>query len=356
MARAQLSNELFNLGPSPVRKPIAFQAEAFPFLKNNEYFNPVNPGETYFGFRGSAAAVFQIGPGNRARLTTGLMVQEQYGGKTLVKPVLNLTLVSANRWQYHFGALQSGTRHGLLEPMYNYEHVLFQPLEYGIQARKSSSRLFFDGWVEWRRQMNAGTGEQEMIIGGLSAEPLLLQAGRWRLSSPLQGTIVHRGGQALLPPKPISNRINTAGGLSLKTADTGLVLEGFYLQSLDGSPNPTQPFSNGWAAMANARVRMGRYHTVAATWWYGREFQTVLGSPVFSNVNEKDVYANAHTRRLLMLRYVYSRPILGENLFLDVRLEPHYDLERGRAEFSHGLYLKFVTSGGFSPPRLPGLF
>ena len=108
--------------------------------------------------------------------------------------------------------------------------------------------------------------------------------------------------------------------------------------------------------MGNAGKRLGKYHMGAASWWFAREFVSTLGNPVFSNVNLSYVYAHEHTRRLAMLRYVYSRPILGNNLWIDARLEPHYDLERGKAEFSHGLYLRYIKQGSFNIPRIPGFF
>ena len=83
---AQLPNTLFNQQPAPPRKSIGLQADVFPFLKNNEYFNAINPGETLFGFRTSVAGVFNLQPGGKARLTTGVMLQENYGdAKTLIK-------------------------------------------------------------------------------------------------------------------------------------------------------------------------------------------------------------------------------------------------------------------------------
>ena len=354
---AQLPNVVFNQQAAAPRKSIGLQADVFPFLKNNEYFNGINTGETYFGFRTSVAGVFNLQPGGKARLTTGLMVQQNYGAeKTQVKPVFTLALTSYKGWNYVFGALVSGTRHGLIEPLYNYEQVLTQPLEYGIQVRKVGPALFYDGWLEWRQQMNAKTGTQEMLVAGQHLQPRLWDGKNSSLSLPLQGVLVHQGGQALTPPKAISTRVVAAAGLRLAAKDTSWFLEGYGLQSIDNSPNPQQPWKNGFAFMGNAGKRLGKYHMVAASWWFAREFVSTLGNPVFSNVNLSYVYAHEHTRRLAMLRYVYSRPILGNNLWIDARLEPHYDLERGKAEFSHGLYLRYIKQGSFNIPRIPGFF
>ena len=354
---AQLPNDLFNQQPAPPRKPIGLQTDVFPFLKNNEYFNRINPGETLFGFRTSVAGVFNLQPGGKARLTTGLLIQENYGdAKTVIKPLFSLSLTSYNEWNYVFGALQSGTRHGLIEPLYNYEQVLTQPLEYGIQVRKNSRRLFYDGWLEWRQRFDDGKGTREMLVAGQHFQPRIALGGKTTLSVPLQALLIHQGGQSVNNPLPISTRINAAAGLRLSGNDTGWVMEGYALQSLDNSPNPQQPWSNGYAFMANIQKRFGRYHRVAASWWFAREFTSTLGSPVFTNVNLEYPYAYQHTRRIAMLRYVYSRPIAGNNLWLDVRIEPHYDFESAGVEFSHGLYLRYLRSGSFSIPRIPGFF
>jgi hypothetical protein len=353
---AQLPNDVLNLAPPAPRKPIGLSFEAFPFLKNNEYFNTINPGETYFGFRTQAAAVFNLQPGGKAQLSTGIMIQENYGGKTTVKPVFQLSLKSYSEWNYIFGALKSGTRHGLIEPLYNYEQTLFQPIEYGIQVRKNNNRVFYDGWLEWRQQLNPVSNRQEMLIAGQHFDYKLINGKRGFVSFPMQAILVHQGGQALNPPVNISTRINAAAGIRLGKRDTSLLAEFYALQSLDNSPNPSQPWKNGWATMTNLRIRFKRFHTLAATWWFAREFSTTTGSPVFSNVNLNNVYANSHSRSLAMLRYVYSRPILGSKIWIDARIEPHYDFQRGRTEFSHGLYVKYITTGEIKIPRIPGLF
>lgn len=354
---AQLPNDVFNQQPSPPRKSIGLQADVFPFLKNNEYFNSVNPGETLFGFRTSLAGVFNLQPGGKARLTTGLLIQENYGdAKTVIKPVFSLSLTSYKEWNYVLGALQSGTRHGLIEPLCNYEQVLTQPLEYGIQVRKNKPRLFYDGWLEWRQRFNADRRTREMLVAGQHIQPRFPMGKNVTLSLPLQALLVHHGGQSVNYPVPISTRITAAAGARLAGNDTGWVLEGYALQSMDNSPNPQQPWKNGFAYMANIQKRFGRYHRLAATWWFSREFISTLGNPVFSNVNLDYPYASKHTRRIAMLRYVYSRPIVGNTLWIDARIEPHYDFERAGVEFSHGLYLRYIRSGSFSIPRIPGFF
>jgi len=355
--RAQLPNLLFNQQPAPPRKSIGLQADVFPFLKNNEYFNAINPGETFFGFRTSVAGVYNLQPRGKARLTAGLLIQENYGeAKTVVKPIFSLSLTSYKEWNYVFGALFSGTRHGLIEPLYNYEQVLTQPLEYGIQVRRDNKRLFYDGWLEWRQRFNAGSGTREILLAGQHIQPRLFVGKNTTLSLPMQMVLIHQGGQSMSSPLPVSTRIAATAGLRLGDNDTGLVIEGYALQSFDNSPNPQQPWKNGYALMVNLQKRFGHHHRIAASWWFAREFTSTLGNPVFTNVYLGYPYANEHTRRVAMLRYVYSRPILGNNLWIDARIEPHYDFERAGVEFSHGLYLRYIKSGSFSIPRIPGFF
>lgn len=352
LLNGQLSNELLNLSPKLPFKPTVVSFEAFPFLKNNEYFNAIHPGETIFGFRSAAAGHFLL-KSNNARLTLGALIQQEYGdSRSRLMPLMTLELISKSDWHYHFGALVSGTRHGMLDAMYDYENALKQPLEYGIQARKMSEKLFFDGWIEWRSKLRPEIRQREMIIAGLNADMTLLKAGNLKLSLPLQATIVHQGGQVVQNPLPVVTRLNAAAGIRFGTADTGVLLESYYLQSLDNSPNPSQPWVNGWASMTNFRVRFARYHHLALSWWYGREFTTTVGSPVFSGVNTNYVYAHAHTRPLAMARYVFARPVIGSHIWIDVRVEPFYDVSASRFEFSHGLFLKYVTAGSLRIPRL----
>jgi hypothetical protein len=57
-----------------------------------------------------------------------------------------------------------------------------------------------------------------------------------------------------------------------------------------------------------------------------------------------------------MLRYVYSRPIIPGKIWMDLRIEPYYDVERKGVEMSQGLYFRYVEELGFSKPKWMGLF
>ncbi len=353
---AQLSNDIFRMQPAMPESRWGTTFEATQFLKNNEYFNHINPGETIFGFQVKGLLHYRIQ--SNTTFSTGVFLQKDFGDAgffTKAIPIFNFQ-IKKNKWVYNLGNIQPHIFHNLPEPMLNYENLFMHPVELGLQAKRQGKRLNYDAWLEWRQKMDETKGRQEMIIFGQSLEENLVQTGGITLSIPAAATIYHQGGQGLAIPTPIATRINTMIGLRFKTNDSNFFLENLFLNSLDNSPTPVQPYKNGWASMTNLRFRLKKYHQIALTWWYANEFQTTLGNTMFTNVNLKDPYLHSGVRRLAMLRYVFSRPIAGNKLWMDFRVEPYYDLDYKKTEFSSGLFFRYVSTLDIKKPRWMGGF
>ncbi|MBL7812021.1 MAG: hypothetical protein JNL57_07320 [Bacteroidetes bacterium] len=347
---AQLSNRSFLLQPSAPTTRWGMSLDVLHFIKNNEYFSNLNPGATFIGVQGQGLIHYRLNEQNTLR--TGIFLQQNYGeSKPIARPVFQLDL-KKKKWNFLFGNVLPHVNHGLPEPVYNYENVFTHPLETGLQIKHRSSRIDYDLWLDWRQRANAEKGRQEQLFFGQSAEISLIKTHTLKFSVPAFATIFHRGGQALQTNYiPMATRILAGGGGRFYLADSALILEGLCFQSLDNSPTPSQPFTNGWAGMGNIRLRLHHWHEVALSMWYAREFTSTFGAPMFSNVNLQDVYLNRNTRYLAMLRYVVSRPLVERKLWIDFRVEPYYDFQYKKTEFSMGLYFRYLGSNNL---RIPG--
>lgn len=352
---AQLNNEFFIRGTELPKTKLGLTVDGMQYLKNNEYFNAINPGETWFGFQASAAAHYKIH--SSLTFSAGFLAQKEFGSSSFfskASPIFNFGL-KKGKWNLNLGTVRPHVFHGLPDAMYSYENILTQPVELGLQALRNGPGSQYDGWLNWRQMLNKEKGLREQIVFGQSLIQNLYNGKKWRLNMPIAGTIYHSGGQNLNVPGHLVTRIQAAAAIRMGRQDSSFAIEYYVLSSFDNSPTLSQPFGDGWANMVNARIRIKKYHSIAATWWYGREFVTDLGNQIFSSVNVENGYANSAVRRLVMLRYVFCKPLVS-GLWMDFRLEPHYDFEYGKAEFSHGLYFRYVKPIDIRLPKFPGLF
>lgn len=351
----QLSNRTLRYGEVYPQTKYGFNLEALQYTRNTEYFHNLNPGSTMFGFQLSPGFHYRIT--NKVRMSTGIMLQRDFGDyKSLSRaiPFFNFGFTYKN-WVWNLGNIKPHVHHNVIEPLLNYENFITQPIEGGLQGVRQTDKMKYDFWLEWRQKANGEEGIQEKIVFGHSLEELLLNTSRLSLSIPLQTIIYHQGGQALNVSSHVATRLNGAAGIRLQNQNNSLLCEAFALYSADNSDTRMQPFQNGWASMVNARYLPGKYHEIAVTWWHARQFVTSTGNPVFSSVNLNDVYLNRNTRRLAMFRYVYSRPIVADKLWVDFRLEPYYDFEAANFEFAQGLFFRYVENLNIKIPRWMGL-
>lgn len=353
--QAQLSNNLFRQNTQLPQTKYGISFEALQFLKNNEYFNSINPGETLFGFQTKTQFHYRLN--SNARFSAGALLQHDFGDERFFSkatPLFNLELRKKS-WLFNLGNVQPHVLHNMNEAMLSYENTMRQPVELGLQALHETSKMRYDAWLHWQQKADGMRNRQEQIIFGQSWEQKLLKMGSITLSIPFQAIVFHNGGQALNLSSRVSTRMAGCVGLRLTNADTSFVLESFVFQSLDNSSTLSQPYQNGNASMTNLRFHPHKYHEIALTWWFAREFISPTGNSMFSNANLNDVYQNRNTRQFAMLRYVYSRPIVANKIWMDLRLEPYYDFQKKKTEMSQGLYFRYVEQIGVKLPRWMGM-
>jgi hypothetical protein len=351
---AQLSNNLFRHANTRPENKYSISFEALQFLKNNEYFNGINPGETLFGFQTKSQIHYRIN--NKATFSAGLLLQHDFGDDRLFSkalPLFNLEL-EKKKWLFNIGNIKPHIHHNVNEALLSYENTMKQPAEFGLQSIRNSSKMYYDAWLEWRQKADGERDKHEEIVFGQSLEAKLFHTESYTLSMPIQAIVYHSGGQGLNLSGHVTTQMLGAAGVRLTTKDTSLCVEGFVFQSLDNSGVLSQPYRNGNAYMGNLRFFPHKYHELSFTWWFAREFVSPTGNIVFSNTNWGNAYQTAQTRRLAMIRWVYSRPLVANKIWMDLRLEPYYDFERKGLEMSQGLYFRYVEQIGIKLPRWMG--
>ncbi len=342
-ANAQLLNKVFEQRDSLIpndTQTVRLHLELFNYYRNTEYFDLIEKGQTYFGNMFQAHVSIQ--PYKNVLVKAGFQTRQDYGRTDFitVQPVFSISIFK-HKWRYNFGAMQGTANYGFIEPMYNIDRAITHRIENGIQGIYTGKKFTFNNFVVWNEATYRTTTNQERFTLGFTSNRTLADRGRFYISLPIQGTLAHRGGQLNSNPTPIFSRINISAGLKLNVRITPKLLirtENHWLHSEDVSPNITQPYKNGNAS----------WHTLAIdykglelmfNYWAGREWQSPVGTQIYNNYNFYNIIEFRRVRHMLMGRIMYTQA-LHKNLFIDARLEPFYDYEYGRVQYSYSFYLR----------------
>lgn len=346
--KAQLDNSAFititRLEKSDSNK-LALNLSVVGFSKNNEYFNRIADGYTLFGYQ--LMPTIQYQPRKNVALEAGLFLRKDFGNAGIreVEPIFRFTYEKED-FQFIFGNLEGNLNHRLIEPLFDFENYIQDPLELGIQARYFGDTWSADVWVDWRNMIYEGDPEQEEVVGGLSFRKELFNKNGLRLEIPIQAVVYHTGGQIDLNPNPIVIIWNSAVGAELSYSRDGLFNRftgsAYYLSYEDYSPDERTIFSDGSGWMINGAVNTSLDLETMLSYWRGNEYFAPTGGQLYPSVSSRfdDPGYFERERELLILRFTHNLHLF-DNVYLVSRFEPYYDLRNQTFEFSHGLYVSY---------------
>ncbi|MGB4972099.1 MAG: hypothetical protein WBO32_05540 [Cyclobacteriaceae bacterium] len=185
------------------------------FSKNNEYFDTIIGGYTLLGYQLHPTLSYY--PAKNVRLDAGVFVQQDFGNRdfSTVVPTVSLK-VTKGPLALVFGNIESSLNHRLIEPLYDFERVLTDRMETGIQLQFMTEGLFFDLWLDWQNMIYNNDPEQERFVSGLSLDKRIIKRGSFQVSLPIQIQMSHRGGQIDVNPLPLETVMNSAFGIEVK--------------------------------------------------------------------------------------------------------------------------------------------
>jgi hypothetical protein len=318
------------------------------FHKNNEYFNDIADGYTFFGYQLNPKLVYF--PAAFVRIEAGAFLWQDFGTTRFhqVRPTFTIK-VQKPHYQLLFGNLQGHVSHRYIEPLYDLEKVIQDPLENGLQFIWQRDKLWLDAWIDWEKMIYPRDPFREEISGGISAEQRLLETAHgWRLSLPLQFTAQHKGGQIDTSPLPLLTVFNGAAGFRLQKKIDHFFwknwrTENYYLVFKDFSNEFQLPFKQGQGIYLNAGIDT-RVQNLMLSYWKGNGYLTEHGGKLFQSASTTVTHPDYREkeRQLLILRFSHDMP-LAEDLSLTLRLEPLYDFTNPQLEFSGSLYMHFNT-------------
>ncbi|MEX2335639.1 MAG: hypothetical protein WD555_00035 [Fulvivirga sp.] len=348
---AQLDNSIFEqrtiINPSD-SNALFFGINTMGFTKNIEYFNDIADGYTLFGYQ--LNPYFSYYPTANFRIDAGVYLQKDFGanGYADIVPTFSLKYLHGDI-AIIFGNIEGNVSHRLIEPLYDFESVLVDRLENGVQLRVEKEKLFLDGWVEWQQMIYKGDPKQEEVTGGLSLN-YTVKSDQLKLSIPVQFLVKHIGGQIDSSPAPLQTYTNSAAGISLAydvghdNYIQGISMDNYYVHYKDFSNEQLQAFKDGSGWYFNLAVKTRSNIELMASYWRGHEFISFMGGQLYPSVSStfKSPWIVEPVRELFILRFMHNLKITDQ-LYLSTRVEPFYDLGNGTFEFSHGLYINYST-------------
>jgi len=328
--------------------PYTFNLRALGFNKNNEYYNGINKGYTLFGYRIIPSIGWQLNP--KLKLEGGVFLQQDFGSPNLTyyQPYFNI-LYSFDNNQLIFGNINGSIHHRLIEPLEDFERLLFDNPERGLQFIRETDKLFLDAWIDWERIIYPASDFKELIAGGLVNHYKLINKPQKKLDLIYQFKGFHRGGQIdTINNLPLIIVFNNSIGASYERNFGGkhfnsVKFEGHLLHFADISPQPTAPYTEGYGYYLNASIS-GKLGTVMLSYWRGDHFYAYNGGRIYQSVstNFESRYFE-DVRELLILR-IMNEFSLGKSTNLLLRFEPFWDFQNRKFEFSHAIYFNIFKT------------
>ncbi len=262
---------------------------------NTEFFTPFRRGETILGAQ--AWSYLQVETGAHTRVLAGVFADHRDGSPDFldpVKPVLS--------FRYHtptstatLGMLETGDRHGYLEPLEVTTLEFTRPVEYGGQWIVRRPWIDADLFLDWQH-LNTPTSREIFnwggVIRGHPARPLTLEFQ-------LHG--LHHGGQLYNAGVPVTNNVVAAYGATL--ADHLPVVgsasfSAFYLTSR-GYIDPGQPGTRpdrGHGTYLRASVTPFGWVELFGIYWAGRDFHSDEGDPNYNSIGVDTAFYRSRRR------------------------------------------------------------
>lgn len=353
---AQLDNSAF-LDDNPIdttqENQINLKWHNLNFTKNNEYFNKITDGYTLFGTQFSPQITFQ--PSKNIRLDVGVYMWKDYGNSKLsqVAPLFTFNY-QKNRHRFLFGNLQGNLNHLYIEPLFDFERIMINRLENGIQYINKGQNYFFDSWINWERMLYPKENSLEKVSGGISSYYNVFNKNRFTIQVPFQTVLMHEGGQIDYSDRNLISLINTATGLSFeyKISEHGIFksikADNYFTHFYDFSFVKEQPYQSGTGFYSNFTINT-KYQNLMISYWEGNNFMSIQGGRLYPSIssNVKNIGVTEDKRQLLIFRFM-SDIKLWDNIYLTGRFEPHFDLINNDFEFSHGLYVNYKQTIGIA--------
>ncbi|HYV95163.1 MAG TPA: hypothetical protein VE978_25530 [Chitinophagales bacterium] len=321
------------------------------FLKNNEYFNPLMVGQTYFGVMLHSSLTWN--PNRYMRLQAGVFLRDDFGNNTIFEVIPTFTLkLQKNGYAFLFGTIEGTVNHNFIQPLYDFERYMSDHIENGVQFTAKKKFLEGDLYLSWEHHQYAGIPhDREILNTGATVSPVLFNKNKWKISVPLQAIIVHHGGQLDTFDLPHDESLfDDAAGIRLSyfpgtsALITEIRMEDYYVYYQDlGHHYFNQLFLAGHGVYANLLLK-SKYHVDALlSYWYSHDFISGHGGYLYQSVSQRDPAYTEPFRKLMFFSLMYEKELFP-GLTIVARFEGDYNFFRvhnTQFEYSYSFYMVY---------------
>jgi hypothetical protein len=341
---AQINNNGFIFEPkadSNTTSKWNVQLNTFSYFHNREFFGKIADGYTLFGNQISPSIIYS--PAKNVTLEAGIFLWKDFGNQyfSSIQPTFTVN-IKKDSTQFRFGNLKGNLNHQLIDPLYNFEGIISNNLENGIQLITKKNGSFFDLWVDWQKMIYQNSPFKEEIWGGIHYRPVLYKKNNAIIRLPIQFTAYHKGGQITIDNRPLKTEINLALGFESIWNRTGFfrkIAFQNYVLGFKEQSNVIKEYKSGLGLYLNFMAEHKSLSTMIS-YWKGNSFYSKAGTDIYQSVNRNNQSNTEKIRNLLIFKFYRDFKII-DKLMLTARFEPYFDLNNGIFEHSEGLFITY---------------
>jgi hypothetical protein len=313
------------------------------YLRNYEYFGKIPLSYTLFGSQLIPQIKYQVNP--YFVVKAGIFLRREFGLNDFVSvmPVLTAKFQKKNL-SFLIGTLEGSLNHRFIEPIYDLESIISDRIEQGTQLIINKKKIWLDWYIDWEKAIERYASYREEFTTGMSSRLRLISNERINLEIPLQIMLAHKGGQIDTSGLPVETLMNTAVGASFNIKVDGSFLkairtEHFFAYYKDLSGSKLQLYKEGSGVYSSLTFKT-KYFDIDARYWNGNRFFGPRGGALYSSISEKVPGYGEKKRELIFLSFIYDKQLFP-NVFIDLRLEPYYDIKNKFTEYAYSVFLRF---------------
>jgi len=321
-------------------------------LRNNEFFNEIDPGFTFFGSLLNTTLKYR--PYENFLLEGGIHLFKYYGENTFdrVVPLLRVQYRPLPGLKIIMGNIYGGLNHHFIEPFYRFERFMEDPPETGLQILVQTTRIQSDLYINWEHFLHRDgyEDEEQFTLGWVNNLHLTSPGKRFQISVPVQLLAHHKGGQIDTINLPDGSLANYATGISFSYQLTGFISEigmQFYSAGYRELASPGQmPFNKGHAIYPLFYSR-SKWADLYLGYWQANKFIAPRGEPLFSSVSRIRPSLTFPVREMFLIKLNIHHKI-AKGIWIGARYEGYFDLNgtqpgssQPHYDFSYGAYINF---------------
>jgi hypothetical protein len=315
------------------------------YLRNYEYFGDIPLSYTLLGYQFIPQLKYQVN--EYFLLKGGIFLRREFGrpGFETVAPVFTAKYQKKGL-SLIMGLLEGSANHRFIEPIYNIESIISDRIEQGVQIKLDKQKFWMDWYIDWEKAIKLNDPFREELTTGISTRTKIVDKPKLTVEVPLQAMIAHKGGQISTSPVNVESLFNAAAGLSFQfKLNSASFIQSIntehyvvYYKNLSGTKVRIYNEGNGW--LSSLTLKSKKNIDLDLRYWKGNQFFGPRGQPLYNSISEKIANYGEKERELVFLTLIYDKPLFN-NVSIDLRLEPYYDVRNAFLEYAYSAFIRF---------------